>query len=86
MSVVKVSDFNSNKPYVVSLSGEVSNTLVTLFENSVVSKIMHAYSALPTTHVVNPGVIFTVYNPITITVLKQKNAYLLHTFIFLYWK
>jgi len=58
---------------------------MTLFEHFIVSKILHVYSALPSAHVVYPGIIFTVYNPITITVLKQ-NRYSLHRFVFCYWK
>jgi hypothetical protein len=48
---------------------------MTLFEHFIVYKILHAYSALSTTHVVDPGVIITVYISITIAVLKGKNLH-----------
>jgi hypothetical protein len=44
--------------------------------------MLHAYSALPTTHVVDPGIIVAIDNAITITVLKQKNMYPLHDLSF----
>jgi hypothetical protein len=57
------------------LSSKLLDALMTLFEHFVVSEMLHVYGALPATHIVDPGIIFTIYLPIAITVLKGRRAH-----------